>query len=237
MAEKSILSCLFFLLFSVLCLLSSGLKAPLEKDIAEENLPSLVNIKEIPFFPINSNIDQTFVPLNLRMKLAFDDFVDIRKTSRGDVFKAHVLADFYLTPDATELLIPKGSWFRGKINFVKKPNIFNRSSAIGARLDTLVTPYGSLIPIDLYLNIQNGILNADNEFEPSDKALESAYNQIENLKLNIKSPVFLSRFLSGTVIGLVLENNNHTFYRGQEIQLVLKKNIEQEDGVNESGVN
>lgn len=214
------------ILLLVLSLLSSGLKAPPERDITEENLPSQINIKGIPFFPTDLNKDQTFISLNSRFKLAFDEYVDVKKATRGDVFKIHVLEDFYLTPDQNQILITKGSWLRGKISFVKKPNIFNKSSAISAHLDTLVTPYGEMIPIDLYLNIQKGILNADEELEPADKALETAYNQIEILKLDFKSPEFLSKFLSGTLIGLVLQNGSNTFYKGQEIQVVIKKNIE-----------
>lgn len=237
---------LFVLLVLALCpVVSYGhdLKAPIEAEELQDNNPSQIEIKKLPNFPevlkkssshrISANA--TSIPLDTRLRLAVDSSLDAKLSKLGDYFKGHILEDFYLPTEPPQLIVPRGSWVRGHVSFIKKPNVISRAGKIGLHLDQLVTPTGEVIPLDAELDIQQGIVNAQGlldpmtnfgskAIQPTQKLLDSNAGKAISVA-TLGTPV-LGTLVAGSLTALFSYGDNITLTRGQELQIVLKKDIQ-----------
>lgn len=219
------------------------LKAPIEAEELQDNNPSSIEIKRLPNFPdvlkkssshrISANA--TSIPLDTRLRVAVDNSLDAKLSKLGDYFKGHILEDFYIPTEPPQLIVPKGSWVRGHVSFIKKPNVISMAGKIGLHLDQLVTPTGEVIPLDAELDIQQGIVNAQGLLDPmtnfGTKAMQPTNKLLDNPTgkavsvVTLGTPV-LGTLVAGSLTALFSYGDNITLSRGQELQIVLKKDIQ-----------
>ena len=238
-------------LFLLLCRLSvfaqeGSLRplAPEQSSEIESNIPSALDIKKLPNFPEHLkgksaahklSAASATIPVNTRLRLAVDSFVNAKTSKVGDYFKAKVLEDFYIPTNPPQLIIPRGSWVRGRISFLKRPNIFSRAGKIGLHLYQLVTPQGESTILDAELNVQQGLVNsegfldpmtgfASKAIEPTQMLLESEYGKAISV-VTLGTPV-VGTLISGSLIALFSQGDNITLNQGQELQIVLQKDIQ-----------
>ena len=215
-----------------------------ELNNSDENIPSPIEVKTLPDFPIkiNKNIP---VQLNTRLRLIVDSYIDSKKAKTGDYFKAHVLDDFYLPSplplplEPPQLIVPKGSWVRGRISYLKRPIIFSKTGKMKIHLDHLTTPSGEITPLNAELNVIQGVENEDENgqgflmplhYDQSKTPLsEQEQSSLGGVDLSGGNGNLLRSIvqylLNGSLIALVPLEDNINFIKGQELQVVLKKEI------------
>ena len=216
------------------------LKLKVPKNSEEEGTsPSPIDIKRIPNHVSSiKKEDLKFInsiPINLRLKLASDNFINSRTSMLGDSFSAHVLEDLYLQTKPTQLIVPKGSWVRGRISFLKRPNFFSKTGKINFHLDQLITPLAEVVPLDAELYVQQGYTSISGLFEPVEavdiKGIEPAVALLENLSGmrisvgDIGLPL-IGELVNGPLTALYLQSQNISINKGQELQILLKKDIQ-----------
>lgn len=221
-----------------------SLRSPAEFKKFEENIPSPIEVKNLPNFPRNYSKKSTLpristsiatIPLDTRLRIVVDSPVNAKTTMINEYFKAHIVEDFYIPTEPPQLIVPKGSWVRGRVSFIKKPNIFSMVGKIGLHLDNLTTPLGEVTLLDAELDLQQGIVNENGLLDPmSDfgtKALVPTQGLIDITKVKMISidtfgtPV-IGTLVAGPLIALFSEGDNITLGRGQELQIVLKRDIQ-----------
>lgn len=209
--------------------------APIQNDKQEENIPSQIDLSIIPNFPKISggsegrriSAGDTFISLNTPLKLSIDSFIDSKTAMIGDYFKAHILEDFYISADKSQLVLPKNSWVRGRISFLKRPNFFVKSAKIGLHLDQIVTPLGDTLILDAELDVQKGLVTENGTLrpvvsnQPSQQILPNPPVPVNNL-----GPSLLENLLTGKLYALFSQNDTTTLSRGQELQIVLQRNLQ-----------
>lgn len=208
----------------------------------EGSIPSDIEFDNIPNFPKKTSsqkrisVNPKIIPVDSRLRLSVDSFINPKTSMAGDYFKAHVLEDFYLCTELPQLVIPRGSWIRGRVSFVKKPSIFAKSGKLKLRLDKLITPLGEIYLIDSELLIQQGVVNDKGLLDPilgtaveknNKQVLNSLsdINQYKQATTSLTSDI-VRYLLNGSLITLIASNDSSTLSRGQEVQLVLKKDIQ-----------
>lgn len=148
----------------------------------------------------------------------------------GEDFRARVIDDFYLTGDFRKLIVPKDSWIRGRVSYVKKPRLLSRTGKLGIRLDTLVTPLGDYVPLDADLTFQKGVVNQIGLLDPqtgfTDKALKPTNNLLSSSTGKAVSVATLGlpvvgTMVGGTAIALFSRGDAAAVTEGQELQIVL----------------
>ncbi|MBI2995776.1 MAG: hypothetical protein HYY52_03620 [Candidatus Melainabacteria bacterium] len=251
--QRSAFGKFYFLLFTLLILISQyqviaaneeliqkpeiKLRVPGELNGYESNLPTEIDIKKLPDFVSKEPLsDLNPIPINTRLRLIIDSFINVKTSMAGDYFKAHVVEDFYLPTNPPQLIIPKDSWVRGRISFFKKPNIFIRTGKIGFHLDTLATPLGKTVPLDTELNIQQGYINEQGCLTP---LVSSNTNKNADTLLRKSLPLAIEKnklglslagdLISTSVTALYLKKENVdgiNINKGQELQLVLERDIQ-----------
>lgn len=247
----------FFLFLSILLTINSqllsqvlaqesnlSLRAPEESKEFEENNPSAIEVKKIPSFPNVLNKSSTahkgtaaaaLIPVNTRLRLSVDSFVDAKISMVGDYFRAHILEDFYVPTEPPQLIVPRGAWVRGRVSFLKRPNIFSMSGKIGLHLYQLVTPLGEIAPLNAELDVQQGIVNSQGlldpmtnfktmALEPTQALLESSQGRIVSIAA-LGTPV-IGTLVAGTLTALFSQGDNITLTKGQELQILLKKDLQ-----------
>ena len=204
------------------------LKAPIQENEPQENLPSQIDLSTIPNFP-KFGVPNTTIPLNTSLKLVVDNFIDAKTAMIGDYFKAHILEDFYISTDTPRLILPKGSWVRGRISFLKRPNFFIKTGKIGLHLDELVTPLGGTLVLDTELDVQKGILGEGGLLKPSAvKPTDAQAWPDSNLTVPLSNlgPALISSLLTGKLYALFSQGDTVTLNRGQELDIVLQRNVQ-----------
>ena len=237
--KRIIFSLIYFLSFQqlALCVEQSDLKAPIQESESQENLPSQIDLSIIPTFPKfgaatggkRISASDTTIPLNTSLKIVIDNFIDSKTAMVGDYFKAHVLEDFYISTDTPQLVLPKGSWVRGRISFLKRPNFFIKTAKISIHLDQLVTPLGETLVLDSELDIQKGILGQNGLLKPL--LVKQADAQVwtdSTLTVPISNlgPPLIGSLLTGKLYALFTESDSVTLNKGQELQIVLQRNLQ-----------
>lgn len=238
-SKKTVIRCLFVLFLSLSLIVSNyksqvtgydslSLKAPTQESESQENLPSQIDLNTIPHFP-KPGVTNTIIPLNTSLKLVVDNFIDAKTAKIGDYFKAHVSKDFYIQANPPQLILPKGSWVRGRISFLKRPNFFIKSGKIGLHLDELVTPLGEIFVLDTELDVQKGILNEEGILKPqATKPSDSQFlpDSILSAPVNNPETLLISKLLSGKLFALFSQTDTTTLSKGQELQIVFNRNIQ-----------
>jgi len=221
----------------------SQLRQPVELQYVEEHLPTKIDLHEIPSFSnpfrkLKNNyrigLDQSSVtvPLNTRLRIKVDQYLDPKSTNVGDYFKAHIIEDFYFPSNPEWLLLPQGSWVRGTVSYVKRPNLFTRKGYIRIRIDQITTPLGDIIPLSAELNVQEGIINAGGGLDPfvNEKIVkgDQIVEEIQTVVIlfsEVDSKI-VNKFLDGSLIALYFPASGDILNSGKELQIVLKKNIQ-----------
>lgn len=220
---------------------------------SQENIPTQIDFKNIPDFPKRINpkasklrilIQDESLPLDSRLKVMLDTPLSTKNSKVGDYFKAYVAEDFYLPTRPPTLLVPRGSWLRGRISFVKKPNILIMAGKLRINVDELVIPLGEVIPLNAIVDIQQGITNESGLLEPillgeegvsrANKLInkffesKSISNNLVNEALVFKTLDFsvIGSLIDGEIIALISSlSEMNTLNKGQELQLVLRREV------------
>ena len=172
------------------------------------------------------------VPMKANLRLVVQETLSAKKSKLGDEFKAKVSQDFYLEGDFRKLIIPKDSWIRGKVSFVKKPGLISRSGKLGIKLDSLITPQADYVPLNADLIFAEGMVNEqglldpqtgfkDKAIQPTKKLLSSDTGKIASVA-TLGVPV-MGTLVAGSVIALFSHGDSASVAKGQELQIVLTK--------------
>ena len=184
-------------------------------------------------FKLNSSTAQ--IPVETRLRIRVETPLSADVSDVGDDFQARVINDFYISGDFRKLIVPKDSWIRGKVNFIKKPRLLSRSGKLGIKLDTLLSPQGDYVPLDADLVFQTGIVNEDGLLDPqtgfSDKAMKPTQSLLGSDTGKVVSVATLGlpvvgTLLGGSVMALFSHGDDASVYKGQELQIVLTTNTD-----------
>ena len=206
---------------------SLSLKAPIQENEPQENLPSQIDLSTIPNFP-RFGVSDITIPLNTSLKLVVDNYIDVKAAMIGDCFKAHILEDFYIQTDPPQLILPKGSWIRGRISFLKRPNFFIKTGKIGLHLDQLITPLGGVLVLDAELDVQKGIVGEGGLLKPVIKQADAKVWTDSTLNVSISNliPSLIGTLLTGKLYALFSQADTTALNKGQELQIVLQRNVQ-----------
>lgn len=175
------------------------------------------------------------VPEDARLRIEIENSLSAEDSELGDIFKARVLEDFYLEGDFRKIIIPKKSWIRGTVSYIKKPRLLSRSGKLGIRLDSLITPQGDYVPLDADLSFMPGVVNenglldpqtdfSDKAMEPTDKLLSSETGR--NVSIATLGIPVAGTLVAGTVIALFSDGDDASVYKGQELQIMVNKDLD-----------
>ena len=217
------------------------IREPNIREEAEQDIPAQINPTSIPDFPLfadqvkkdsfqNGIID---ISLNSKLKITIDDALDIKKAMLGDYFKAHVAEDFYLSTEPPHLIVPKGSWVRGNISYIKKPGIFSKNAKIKVKLNKIISPNGEVGEVVGELVFYSGQENDKEILNILMQASKSKLPQLDwgvddEVKINASQVRFslIKSLLDRPLIALYQNlNDNHILNKRQELQVLLKKRI------------
>lgn len=202
------------------------LKAPSELKEYEKNIPTQVDIKKISSFTnfLKPDISSgSLIPLDTRLRLQASNYISTKSSKVGEYFRAKVLEDLYLPTTPSVLLIPKGSWVRGRISHIKRPTLFNMSGQVSLHLHQIVTPIGEVNTLDAVLSVEKGIPNLEGLLDPVELLPDTAPNK--TVYVSSLDETIISKLVSGFLLALVFVENLNNINIGQELQIVLKKDI------------
>lgn len=199
----------------------------------EDNIPTYIDLKKIPSFPIklkNSGLQNPALLINSRLRLSLDSPIDTKKSKVGDYFKAKVLEDFYLPMQPPQIIIPKGSWLRGRISYIKRPNFLNKTGKFNLHIHQLITPLSEAAVLDAEIYIEKGIVNSEGLMDPvslneNEQLALQLGMQEKSVSVNESSKIIDSLF-TGSLVGLHLDGDTNILNKGQELQILLKKNLQ-----------
>ena len=118
---------------------------------------------------------------------------------------------------------------------MKKPRFLSRSGKLEINLDTLITPQADYVPLDAKLTFVEGVVNQEGLLDPqtgfSDKAIEPTEALLSSDTGKAVSIVTLGlpvagSLIGGSVIALFSKGDSATVEKGQELQIVITKNID-----------
>jgi hypothetical protein len=178
LSTKQYWICLIALLSVSLSLNTKGYSEPLPGNTPDA--PEAVNST----FKIDTATEK--VPVGTVLKIAFNNHMDSRVTQGGEPFTAVLLEDFTSiiksgagksgvgqcnqtvsaqsnVESHKRIIIPAGTFIRGRVSEVKRPGLFSRGGAIGLNFDHIVLSTGDLLPLDLNLSTQNTLVNRKGE--------------------------------------------------------------------------
>lgn len=185
--------------------------------------------------PFKLNTSTAQIPVETRLRIRVETPLGADKSRMGEDFRARVLNDFYLSGDFRKLIVPKDSWIRGKVSYIKRPRLLSRSGKLGIKLDTLVTPQGDYVPLDADLIFQAGIVNDSGLLDPqtgySDKAIEPTQALLGSDTGRVISVATLGVPVVGTLLGgsvkaLFSHGDDASVTEGQELQIMLTTNTD-----------
>ena len=176
------------------------------------------------------------IPVTARLRITVEESISAKTAKLGDNFKARVLEDFYMNDkDFNKLIVPKQSWIRGKVSYIKRPRFLSRAGKLEINLDTLITPQGEYVPLDAKLSFVEGVVNKQGLLDPqtdfSDKAVEPTEKLLSSDTGKAVSIATLGLPVAGTLIGgslvaLFSKGDSATVAKGQELQIMVTKNID-----------
>lgn len=187
-------------------------------------------VEDFAASPFKLNAATARIPVETRLRIRVETPLSADDSVEGEDFRARVLDDFYLSGDFRKLIVPKDSWIRGKVSYIKKPRLLSRSGKLGIKLDTLLSPQGDYVPLDADLVFQTGIVNEHGLLDPqtgfSDKALEPTEALLDSKTGKVVSVATLGlpvagTLLGGTVMALFSHGDDASVYEGQELQIML----------------
>jgi hypothetical protein len=186
-------------------------------------------------FKLNAATGQ--VPVQTRLRLIVTKPLSAKTSNHGDDFEARVVEDFYVqgNNNLRRLIVPKNSWIKGKVTELKRPRLFSRSGKLGVKLDTLLTAQGEYVPLDAELSFQEGVVNEQGLLDPQtnygDKAIRPTKKLLKTDTGKIISVATLGvpvagTLLGGSVIALFSHGDPAVINKGQELQIMVTKNMD-----------
>lgn len=212
-------------------------RAPFEYDLSKSQTTNEPikpeNVDDFAAAPFKLKSSTALIPVETRLRVKVETALSAQESDVGDDFKARVLNDFYLTGDFRKLIVPKDSWIRGKVSYIKKPRLLSRSGKLGIRLDTLVTPLGDYVPLDANLTFQKGVVNQIGLLDPqtgfSDKAMQPTQSLLSSdtgkaVSIATLGVPVVGTMIGGSAIALFSRGDAAAVTEGQELQIVLTQN-------------
>jgi hypothetical protein len=212
-------------------------RAPFEYDLSKSQTTNepiqpegVVDFAAAPFKLKSST---ALIPVETRLRIEVETPLSAQESEVGEDFQARVINDFYLTGDFRKLIVPKDSWIRGKVSYIKKPRLLSRSGKLGIRLDTLITPLGDYVPLDANLSFQKGIVNQIGLLDPqtgfSDKAMQPTNSLLSSgtgraVSIATLGVPVVGTMIGGSAIALFSRGDGAAVTAGQELQIVLTQN-------------
>ncbi len=206
----------------------------------EEHLTNTpVDFRDISDFaaaPFKLDTSTAQIPVTARLRIKVEDSISAKSADLGDDFKARVMEDFYLEEENfKKLIVPKNSWIRGKVSYIKRPRFLSRSGKLEINLDMLMTPQGDYVPLDAKLSFVEGVVNEQGLLDPqtgfSDKAVEPteallSTNTGKAVSIATLGLPVAGSLIGGSVVALFSKGDSATVEKGQELQIIITKNID-----------
>lgn len=202
------------------------------KDDEQKSIPTQINIKNYPNFPkvdVSKISKEKLISLDSRLRVSLDTTINTKTSKVGDYVRAHVLEDFYIPADPPVLIIPRASWVRGRISYLKRPTFFSMSDMVNLKLYQLVTPYGEVSTLDTEVAVQMGFIGSDGLIEFLEQNQKSINPELGSQTISVSKigSKLIQALISGALTALVAQNNNQNIYNsGQELQILLKKDLQ-----------
>ena len=208
-----------------------------EKDEHLTNTPvDFLDISDFAAAPFKLDASSSQIPVTARLRIKVEDSISAKSAELGDDFRARVIEDFYLEREnLKKLIVPKNSWIRGKVSYLKKPRFLSRSGKMEINLDTLITPQGDYVPLDAKLSFVEGVVNEQGLLDPqtgfSDKAVEPteallSTNTGKAVSIATLGLPVAGSLIGGSVIALFSKGDSATVEKGQELQIIITKNVD-----------
>ena len=187
---------------------------------------------------LKADLASTTIPVETRLKLVLETAVDAKASQPGDLFEAHVKDDLYI---GMTLLLPRGSFVRGRVAQVVKPRMLSRAAKIGLRLEQIVTPSGEVIPLDATLEFKKGLSNKKGQLDPGTNfgtRVEGNVKSVAGINKDgstkgalvaaniatLGAPV-IATAIGSSAIALFSQGDNVSLGPGQEIEVLLTNDL------------
>ncbi|MDZ4834494.1 MAG: hypothetical protein SGJ27_12015 [Candidatus Melainabacteria bacterium] len=187
---------------------------------------------------LKADLASTTIPVETRLKLVLESAVDAKASQPGDLFEAHVKDDLYI---GMTLLLPRGSFVRGRVAQVVKPRMLSRAAKIGLRLEQIVTPSGEVIPLDASIEFKKGLSNKKGQLDPGTSfgtRVEGNVKSVAGINKDgtsngalvaaniatLGAPV-IATAIGTSAIALFSQGDNVSLGPGQEIEVLLTNDL------------
>lgn len=187
---------------------------------------------------LKADLASTTIPVETRLKLVLETAVDAKASQPGDLFEAHVKDDLYI---GMTLLLPRGSFVRGRVAQVVKPRLLSRAAKIGLKLEQIVTPSGEVIPLDASIEFKKGLSNKRGELDPGTSfgtRVEGNVKAVAGINpdgstkgalvaaniATLGAPV-IATAIGSSAIALFSQGDNVSLGPGQEIEVLLTNDL------------
>lgn len=191
-----------------------------------------------PGTALKADLASTTIPVETRLKLVLETAVDAKASQPGDLFEAHVKDDLYV---GMTLLLPRGSFVRGRVAQVVKPRLLSRAAKIGLRLEQIVTPSGEVIPLDATLEFKKGVSNKKGQLDPGTSFGTRVEDNVKSVAginkdgstkgalvaaniATLGAPV-IATAIGSSAIALFSQGDNVSLGPGQEIEVLLTNDL------------
>ena len=187
---------------------------------------------------LKSGLESSTLPTETRMKLIVENLLDARTSQPGDIFEGHVKDDLFI---GRSLLLPRGSFVRGRVIEVSKPRLISRAARIGLKLDQIVTPTGEVIPLDAALEFRKGTTNKVGQFDPGTSFGTRVGDDLKTVTgLNSKGGArgalmaaniatlgapAVATMIGSSAVALFRSGDNINVLPGQEIEILLTNDL------------
>lgn len=187
---------------------------------------------------LKADLASTTLPVETRLRLVLETAVDAKASQPGDLFEAHVKDDLYV---GMTLLLPRGSFVRGRVAQVVKPRLLSRAAKIGLKLEQIVTPSGEVIPLDASVEFKKGLSNKKGELDPGTSfgtRVEGNVKAVAGVNpdgstkgalvaaniATLGAPV-IATAIGSSAIALFSQGDNVSLGPGQEIEVLLTNDL------------
>ncbi len=187
---------------------------------------------------LKADLASTTIPVETKLKLVLETAVDAKASQPGDLFEAHVKDDLYI---GMTLLLPRGSFVRGRVAQVTKPRLLSRAAKIGLKLEQIVTPQGEVIPLDASLEFKKGVSNKQGQLDPGTSfgtRVEGNVKSVAGINADgstkgalvaaniatLGAPV-IATAIGSSAIALFSQGDNVSLSPGQEIEVLLTNDL------------
>jgi len=187
---------------------------------------------------LKADLASTTIPVETKLRLVLETAVDAKASQPGDLFEAHVKDDLYI---GMTLLLPRGSFVRGRVAQVVKPRLLSRAAKIGLKLEQIVTPSGEVIPLDAAVEFKKGVSNKRGELDPGTNfgtRVEGNVKAVAGINpdgstkgalvaaniATLGAPV-IATAIGSSAIALFSQGDNVSLGPGQEIEVLLTNDL------------